>query len=263
MIKFKPILHTAAVVGVILALASVTQAGSINGSAHDFGLAAWSVDTSHTHDSPLQSGGSMCQPCHIPHGFLVKDAAGNYVDGPLWAHKLSANGTTGYLLYAGMGQPGAPGTIDQNTELCLSCHDGTVALDSYGGGSPSNTLTGGGTSITWGSTFMGTAASWAVFGQGANDLSNDHPLGSAAYWPAVNPSWLVNPTFRGRMMPLRTMVVPATDGSTVAVGCTSCHEPHNGGSGEKLLWVSNYGGGTTVDGRAVNGSILCQNCHIK
>ena len=61
-------------------------------------------------------------------------------------------------------------------------------------------------------------------------------------------------------MPLRTLA----NGQT-AVGCTSCHEPHNRKNDPSghMLWVNNSGAGTTVDGRAVDGSLLCMNCHKK
>jgi len=208
-------------------LASQSQAG-ISGSAHDFGTKGW-------------SGNQICAPCHTPHFSTVKDSNGGVLDGPLWNHTLSSKQT--YKLYYDASLNPVSGAVDQNSKLCLSCHDGTVALDSFGGVSGTNFIAPG-----------------AKIGGDADELANDHPIGEAAIWPAVNPSYMVDPALRktAGIMPLRKMA----DGRD-AVGCTSCHEPHNRKNTAKLLWVSNSGAGTTVDGRTVTGSLLCMNCHKK
>jgi len=204
-------------------IAGTAQAG-ISGSKHDFGQFGWAKN-------------QICLPCHAPHNTIVKDANGAVVGGPLWNHTLS---TATYTLYidATTGQ-GVSGKVDTNSVLCLSCHDGTVAVDSFGGGQGTQQLTGG---------VLGT------------DLSNDHPIGEAAVWPNPNPSYMVDPTLRAAkgIMPLRQLA----DGRN-AVGCTSCHEPHNRVNTDHMLWVKNDGAATTVDGRAVSGSVLCLNCHKK
>ena len=153
---------------------------------------------------------------------------------------------------------GVTGQVDQTTKLCLSCHDGTVALDSFGGAAS------GGSSET-----ITAVASWADVTKGTgNNLSTNHPYGDAARWPTNNITGLgapgvvdlVDPSFRktAGIMPLGTMY----DG-TGAVGCVSCHDPHNGSGNTDFLWVQNNVAGTTVDNRSVSGSLLCQNCHIK
>jgi hypothetical protein len=65
----------------------------------------------------------ICKFCHTPHSANPRQ--------PLWNHQLSA--VTHYRTYrsatfeaAITGE--APVTIDGNSRLCLSCHDGTVAL---------------------------------------------------------------------------------------------------------------------------------------
>jgi hypothetical protein len=208
---------------VCLLIAGSAQA-SIGGSKHDFGSFGWAKN-------------QICLPCHAPHNTILKDANGVAVGGPLWNHTLS---TATYTLYIdeSTGQ-GVTGKVDTNSVLCLSCHDGTVAVDSFGGAAGVQELTGG---------KLGT------------DLSNDHPIGEAAVWPTPNPSYMVDPALRDakRIMPLRQLA----DGRK-AVGCTSCHEPHNRASTDHMLWVNNAGAATTVDGRAVSGSVLCLNCHKK
>ena len=225
------------------AMASTARAG-IAGSKHDFGTFAW-------------SGNQICQPCHAPHNTLVKDANGILLQGPLWNHTLS---TATYTMYQQnqvdangnlvkdangnvVSQP-VTGNVDQNSKLCLSCHDGTVAVDSFGGVQGTQQMTGG---------VLGT------------DLSNDHPIGDNGIYPTNDGktstvTYMVDPSARDakHIMPLRQMA----DGRW-AVGCTSCHEPHNRTSQQHMLWVNNSGPATTVDGRSVSGSVLCLNCHKK
>jgi hypothetical protein len=204
-------------------MAHPTFAG-ITGSKHDFGSLGWSQN-------------QICLPCHTPHNAIVKDTNGQVLAGPLWNHALS-NAT--YTLYLDDNGQGVTGQVDQNSKLCLSCHDGTVALDSFGGAT--------------GSTMI------SAEGNVGTDLSDDHPIGEHAVWPTPNPTYMVDPALRtaAGIMPLR----PLADGR-LAVGCTSCHEPHNRKNTTSMLWVKNDGAATTVDGRTVSGSALCMNCHKK
>ena len=218
----KAILPAAAAILAVCMLAGSARAG-ISGSKHDFGNVAggWSKN-------------QICLPCHTPHNATVK-VNNVVVNAPLWNHELS---TAEYDLY--MDDTGAlhKGQVDTNSMLCLSCHDGTVALDSFGGAT--------------GSQFIGAA------GNLGTDLSNDHPIGEHAVWPTPNPTYMVDPALRVGTMPLR----PLADGR-LAVGCTSCHEPHNRRNQSYMLWIKNDGAATTVDGRNVTGSALCMNCHKK
>ena len=223
----KTIRHITPAALAVLALCFMANSSfaGITGSKHDFGQFGWAKN-------------QICLPCHTPHNAIVRDAQGVLVGGPLWNHTLS---TATYTLYVDpdTGQ-NVTGQVDTNSRLCLSCHDGTVALDSFGGGAGTQQMTGTG--------LVGT------------DLSNDHPIGEAAIWPTPNPTHLVDPALRSaqRIMPLRRLA----DGR-LTVGCTSCHEPHNRKNTTSMLWVKNDGPATTVDGRTVSGSALCMNCHKK
>jgi hypothetical protein len=211
----------------VMAIGLMAQSGyaGISGSKHDFGQFGW-------------ANNQICLPCHTPHGAIVRDANGQLVGGPLWNHTLTSRTT--YDLYLDW-ETGTviSGAVDTNSRLCLSCHDGTVAVDSFGGGAGTQQLTGG---------LLGT------------DLSDDHPIGEAAIWWTTTPPYMVDPALRtaAGIMPLRKM----SDGR-LAVGCTSCHEPHNRKNTTYMLWVRNDGPATTVDGRSVTGSALCMNCHKK
>lgn len=210
---------------IAIGLLAQTNYGGISGSKHDFGQFGWARN-------------QICLPCHTPHNAIVRDGTGALVGGPLWNHTLTSVVT--YDLYLNW-QDGTveTGAVDPNSRLCLSCHDGTVAVDSFGGGAGNQQLTGG---------LLGT------------DLSNDHPIGEAAIWWTTTPPYMVDPALRtaAGIMPLRKM----SDGR-LAVGCTSCHEPHNRKNTQYMLWVNNAIPGTTVDGRSVSGSLLCMNCHKK
>ena len=221
--RFQTILPAAIAVLVVCVMSSSARAG-ISGSKHDFGQFGWAKN-------------EICLPCHTPHNATVRDANGVLVAAPLWNHTISQ---ATYTLYVDPDTgTNVTGAVDTNSRLCLSCHDGTVAVDSFGGGAGTQQMTGG---------LLGT------------DLSNDHPIGEAAIWPNPNPAFLVDPALRtaAGIMPLRKLA----DGRNT-VGCTSCHEPHNRKNQIHMLWVSNTGPITTVDGRAVSGSGLCMNCHKK
>jgi predicted CXXCH cytochrome family protein len=125
------------------------------------------------------------------------------------------------------GQPG-----EGISTLCLSCHDGTVALDSFGGGAPGGTIINGG-----------------VPG-GANvttNLTDDHPI-AIPFNNALQPD-MQDPA-----------VATTAIGGTIAddllfggrVECASCHDVHNAGLGTTKLLV--------LDNDASN---LCQTCHLK
>jgi len=98
-------------VPVIVCLTSPRAFATVTGTAHDF--------------SPGRDGSMACQYCHTPHMALSGT--------PLWNHKLSDRTYEIYWstsLDANVGQPTG------SSKLCLSCHDGTVALDATvrGGG---------------------------------------------------------------------------------------------------------------------------------
>jgi cytochrome c551/c552 len=70
------------------------------------------------HDLSALSGQNACGFCHTPHQALPRTPAS-------WSHKLSDSVYTIYQsssLDANVGQPTG------SSKMCLSCHDGTVAL---------------------------------------------------------------------------------------------------------------------------------------
>jgi predicted CXXCH cytochrome family protein len=189
---------------------SVSQAG-ITGSAHDFTSYGWSA-------------GRPCIVCHTPHD---SDTSPAY--SPLWNHALT--GQT-YTLYPSSELEGA---IDQPvgvSRLCLSCHDGTVAIDSYGGATGSQYISG--------DALIGT------------DLSNDHPIAVDWTHPQPYPS-CSNCHGHGGGGWDSQLPFYSTDGrrncgtSCNLVECASCHNVHNESGNLKLLRLPK--------------SDLCQHCH--
>lgn len=213
---------------VLMVLAGITNvaAGSIVGTAHDFSASGW-------------SGGEICVACHTPH-----NASTTVADAPLWNHAVT---TQTFTMYTGFGT--LDGVIDGQptgtSKLCLSCHDGATALDSFGG----NT----------GSTVMSGAA--AIGGDTAS-LSNDHPI-SLTYNTAlsVTDPGLHDPATRIVTVgeggdQARTGTVASLMLSGGKVQCTSCHDVHNGAVGPgtnnmPFLKVSKAG------------SAICLTCHNK
>jgi predicted CXXCH cytochrome family protein len=87
-------------------------AGGMRGSKHDFSQTNWSE-------------GEICKACHTPHG-----ANAGKIDAPLWDHTLT---TQTFIPYTSTTMKATPGQPDGLSKLCLSCHDGTIALDSFNG----------------------------------------------------------------------------------------------------------------------------------
>lgn len=161
--------------------------------------------TGSKHDLSTKSYGSneICIFCHTPHGAMASGP------GPLW-NRAPMSGT--YLLYGGgvltsghVVNPPGPASMS-----CLSCHDGTVAIDSYGGTT--------GTHLMTGSALIGT------------DLTDDHPIGIA--YPTTGSSYKMPPTaakiFSGR------------------VECASCHNVHDN-TNPPFLRMGNSGSALCLD----------------
>lgn len=147
-------------------------------------------------------GNEVCVFCHAPHGAVALDAAGNAVGAPLWNRRVKDTTYTPYKstsldadpVAGDTGQPGA------SSKVCLSCHDGTVAIGNVGvtAGTDKSVSGPGGSDTGVEIPFQGTDNATSGFGgtmpAGSNtvatgfgtdsgftrrlgvDLSNDHPI---------------------------------------------------------------------------------------
>ncbi len=158
----------------------------------------------------------MCKFCHTPHG-----GAGALA---LWNQTLSS---ASYIPYRSSTLKAVVGQPTGDSKLCLSCHDGTVALGALHHRRPGAVAHAVTAPLRPGRLVLGT------------DLSDDHPV-SFSYASALaggaelKPAALLNDRVR-------------LDGNG-EVQCTSCHDPHNDQNGNFLA----------VDNHA---SALCLNCH--
>lgn len=216
-----------AVIAVYL-MATGPAPGQISGSAHDFSSAGWSRH-------------QICLPCHTPHNAMEVEVNG-YGAGRLWNHALPSQGQV-YGMRSG--ELMRDDALDAYSLLCLGCHDGTVALDSFGGRSGSVYISA--------ARVRPSARASTLLGV---DLTDDHPVGADAVWPEIEPEGLnprgawENQVFGGsRMGRLRPMRIDGQE--QWVVSCATCHEPHRRGGHDGLLRIDN------------SASQMCLACHSK
>ena len=213
------ILTTTLALLVIMAVSTMAQ---ITSSSHDFSSSTWNTS------------GQICITCHAPHNAAQKTT------GPLWNHAVSTasftmydNTSTGANKTTGTQNSTPPTTLSAASKVCMSCHDGTVGLGSFGS-------TTNATNYLTGQSLLGTA------------LDDDHPIGI---------------TYDANLISadggLRALSYSVTFGnsSTGTIGghmlyngkveCASCHDVHNKHGQTSLLVKSNAA------------SALCLTCHIK
>ncbi len=102
---------------IVVLVAGAAQGGSVVGSDHD--MSAMGGARTHAGDF-FNDYNEVCVYCHTPHG---ADPAV-----PLWNRQLNSGDYTLYdsmTLDAIVEQPALAGV----TRMCLSCHDGTIAVD--------------------------------------------------------------------------------------------------------------------------------------
>ena len=185
----------------------------------------------------------ICIFCHAPHTngrIMLPDGTVTAADAPLWNHVVTSATFTPYTSGTLNAVPGQPNGV---SKLCLSCHDGTLAIEAYGKTTATGTHFIADARFGTGSKVIGT------------DLTNDHPI-SFVYDAALVAA-------DGELRdPVTATILPGLNSvqGTIAaklldrngqVQCTSCHDVHNSVGINKLLKVNN------------TGSALCLTCHIK
>ncbi|MFV1984583.1 MAG: cytochrome c3 family protein [Thiohalomonadales bacterium] len=208
---------------VLFPLNTVTTAtAGILGSKHDLSMTGGGM----TGGVAALTEKRVCVFCHTPHNALTNANA------PLW-NRTSTVAT--YTPYSSLTIHFTPGKPTGSSILCLSCHDGTIAIGSVVTSGPA---AGGAILMQRGVTTM-PLTSKSFMG---TDLSNDHPI-SFQYTSklATDAGELVQPAALPREVKL--------DGNS-ELQCTTCHDAHNDINGQFLV-MSN------------RGSALCEACHVK
>jgi predicted CXXCH cytochrome family protein len=208
------------VVLAIMVVASVASAASIVGSAHD-------MRTYFSNDTTNQ----VCVYCHTPH------MANGYSTDPLWNHSLST--VASYGVYSSVTMNATPSELagsGQTGVLCMSCHDGTVAVNSVWNAPNAGNL--GSTRNATGTAVLNAAIQISTNANLGTDLSNDHPVNFDYTVSATNDPGI-------RSTPTGTVVL---FGNTVQ--CASCHNVHDPENAPFLRMAN-------------DGSALCLACHDK
>ncbi|MBI4602055.1 MAG: hypothetical protein HY721_08845 [Planctomycetes bacterium] len=163
-----------------------------------------------------QSETEVCIFCHTPHGSAGVE--------PLWNRSVAPGP---YLIYQSTSLRAQVGQPTGASKLCLSCHDGTIALGSVLS-RPQPIAMAGSDRMPAGPTNLGT------------DLSDDHPV-SFSYASSLAGS-------SAELVQTAAIPAPVTLDKNGEVQCTSCHEPHDNSYGDFLARPNVAGA-------------LCTSCH--
>ena len=173
----------------------------------------------------------VCVFCHTPHN------AQPYAQAPLWnrAPQTSDN-TTMYSSPNFLAKVTLPPTMPTGaSRICLSCHDGTLALNRYGG------------------PVLGSSGAPAKLTGSANlstNLADDHPI-SFPYTAGL--------ALSANLVPPGQLTGAVKLDREDNVQCTSCHNPHDNEYGNFL--VMNNGDPAKPDYNPAVPSPLCVTCH--
>ncbi|MDP1704049.1 MAG: cytochrome c3 family protein [Sulfurimicrobium sp.] len=204
----------------LLGMAAIPTASlaTIVGSRHD--LSANMGSTVPHVNFAYNNYNQVCVYCHTPHD-SNKDNGGKL----LWNKPFS---TATYTLYSSPTAkltPSQPTGATSSSALCLSCHDGTIAVDTLVN-MPNQPFTDTGNHRTMGDgvNACGTCHYDGATGKlGAvraaflgTDLSNDHPVGMA-YDNTISPG----------LNPVNSVTAAGLKLYNGKVECASCHDPHS------------------------------------
>jgi predicted CXXCH cytochrome family protein len=202
---------------VVIAFACRPAQGQITNTKHDLSKNSTGASIKSTTETEI------CRFCHVPHNAVMRV--------PLWGHDTSAATYTAYTSNTLTNTVST--TVGGATKLCLSCHDGQVAVNALGPLKTAPTMSGTTTKITGGSS-VGT------------DLSDDHPV--SFLMSSSGNSELTKPTSKSHL----TGEAHLDDNGYMQ--CTSCHDPHKSNADQtcsKFLVASN------------SASAVCTKCHTK
>jgi predicted CXXCH cytochrome family protein len=185
-------------------LPELLQAQSIVTTKHN-------LSVSGTGTVKATSESEICIFCHTPHNSSPK--------APLWNKTITG---TSYTLYNSSTLDAVPGQPDGSSVLCLSCHDGTIALGD----------------VTSRVSLINMSSTMPSKSNLGTDLSNDHPI-SFTYNASLA-------TADGQLK--STPLVTSKLDNNSKLQCTSCHDPHKETNPKFLVASPEF-------------SALCFNCH--
>ncbi len=252
----------ALLIGLLVATSASAQFSHIKNivaSPHNLSISG----TSGIHGTDATYAAQICLYCHKPH---QSSKAGHQP--PLWNHKISAITSYGFYssptfdsLGTGIADVGSAALGSATiTNLCLSCHDGTIGVNEV----YSSSISGVTTALD-----AGTGVNNPVYvGHATTDLSRIHPVNFTydAALAAKVPSLAVptqtlslNSSLSGNMyviaasgsnggfLPL--FPTPGAGGTSPRMQCATCHDVHDDTTNPRFLRDT------------LTGSKLCLDCH--
>ncbi len=278
-LRLNGVMLIASVVAVALTTVAGTTAAQVLGSQHDLSLGGGAQSTT-------GATTEVCVFCHTPHG------ANTGASAPLWNKTLPATTYQRYSTLPSSTLDGGEAPVGSVSLACLSCHDGTQAMDVVINSPGSGAYNSAGVAISGGAIGVmtnpvdpgsGAAATPGPIPSLGSDLRDDHPisiqyggggcsltdvtcatLGDADFnTPATDnintvQAWWVNTTAGGGPGRQKQDMILYTRSDGPAAEpepfgeCGSCHDPHESTS-------------TPVSFLRINNtsSAICLACHQK
>jgi predicted CXXCH cytochrome family protein len=221
---FKNILPLLTIFTLLLPISASAAGRGVNASPHN--LSVGGPNPAYAFDEVR-----VCVFCHTPHNASTTSLA------PLWNRDLPVENQ--YQMYQSpnfnLKVLQASSMPTGASRICLSCHDGTLALNRYGG------------------TALGSKGAAKFLTGRANlttNLADDHPISFLYDEVLALSAHLVSPA---------TLTGPVKLDSSGYVQCTSCHNAHDNEFGNFL--VMNNGDATKPGYNPATRSPLCVTCH--
>ncbi|WP_227816815.1 cytochrome c3 family protein [Nitrogeniibacter aestuarii] len=279
----------AAVMTITLAVtlaASAEKVSDVRATKHNFSATAVGRTTGQPPQRDVQATGEsqVCVFCHTPHGATAGTA-------PLWNRTLSGQTYTPYTSSSLDAEVLLGRVLDQpagSSKLCLSCHDGSLAignvnvLSGQGGAEGSQSIAMSGTGV--GGTMPDGAGETTGFTRRLGiDLRNDHPI-SLDYTTALatrdgemrvvdaNQQWPADGSVLGVRAPgykPKLPLEPTGIGGTGQLQCATCHDPHLYDTEEaakglqKFLRLNRFQEIPPSNAANPDSDIICLACHDK
>jgi len=193
-------------------LPGLVAAGSVVDTAHNLSASGPGSVTAVSEDK-------VCEFCHTAHSSSSTL--------PLWNRNASTATYVPYTSTTAIAQPGQP---TGDSLLCLSCHDGTIALGELISRPTAITMSGGVVTMPPGGGLIGT------------DLTHDHPI-SFAYTSTLAGQ-------NGELLSPGALPPGVKLDANGELQCTTCHDAHSDDFGAFLVMPN-------------TGSQLCTTCHQK